>query len=87
MQGIIIQFRRGRHTLTTNQFLVKVDGVDNREKAEKLKGKEVEWKSAGKVPKIIKGQVAGAHGGKGILRCRFERGLPGQSITTKVEIK
>ena len=87
MQGTVVQFRRGRHTYKPRQFLVLVEGVDNREKAKKLIGKQVEWKSIGKVPKIIKGVVGGAHGNKGIIKCRFERGLPGQAITTKVEIK
>ena len=87
MQGTIIQFRRGRHTYKPHQFLVIVDGIDSREKATKMIGKLLEWKSAGKVPKVIKGKVTGAHGGKGVLKCLFESGLPGQALTTKVEIK
>lgn len=87
MQGIIIQFRRGRHTYKPRQFLIQIEGIDTREKASKLAGKIVEWKSSGQVPKIIKGKVTGAHGNKGIIKCLFERGLPGQALTTKVEIK
>ena len=87
MQGTVVQFRRGRHTYKPRQFLVLVEGVDSREKAKKLVGKNVEWKSTGKVPKIIKGQVTGAHGNKGILKCHFDTGLPGQAITTKVKIE
>jgi len=37
--------------------------------------------------KQIKGKVSGAHGNKGVVRAIFEKGLPGQAVTTKVEIK
>ncbi len=84
MKGKVIQFRRGRHTVHQKHFLIEVDGVDNREKASKLVGKIVEWKSP--AGKMIKGKVASAHGNKGVLRCIFEKGLPGQAITTEVEI-
>ena len=85
MKGKVIQFRRGRHTVHQKHFLIEVDGVDNREKASKLVGKIVEWKSP--AGKMIKGKVASAHGNKGLIRAIFERGLPGQAISTEVEIK
>ena len=46
--------------------------------------KKVIWKS--KAGKIIKGKIAAAHGNNGIVRAIFEKGLPGQAITTGVEI-
>ncbi len=85
MKGKVIQFRRGRHTIHEKHFLIEADGVSNREEAEKLVGKIVEWKSP--AGKIISGKISGAHGGKGLVRAIFERGLPGQAITTGVEIK
>lgn len=87
MKGKVIQFRRGRHTITERHFLIEVDGINNKEKATELVGKEVEWHSPGKTPKIIKGKISSAHGGKGLVRAIFEKGLPGQAITTEVEIK
>jgi large subunit ribosomal protein L35Ae len=83
--GKVIQFRRGRKTVHERHFLIEIPGVDSREKAEKYAGKDVEWKSP--AGKIIKGKIAAAHGTKGVVRAIFEKGLPGQSITTKVEIK
>lgn len=83
--GKVIQFRRGRKTVHERHFLIEIPGVDTREKAEKYAGKDVEWKSP--AGKIIKGKIAAAHGTKGVVRAIFEKGLPGQSITTKVEIK
>ena len=85
MEGKVVQFRRGRKTIIERHFLLEVNGVSDREKAEKLTGKEVEWTSpAGK--KII-GKISGAHGNKGLVRAIFEKGLPGQAVTTKVMIK
>jgi len=84
MKGKVIQFRRGRTTVTQRHFLLDF-GVKSRSEAEKLIGKNVEWKSP--AGKIIAGKIAAAHGGKGLVRAIFEKGLPGQAITTAVEVK
>lgn len=84
MEGIITNFRSSVHTQKGNHILIMIDNVSSREDADKLVGKEVSWKSP--AGKEIKGKIAAAHGGKGIVRAIFERGLPGQSIATKVTI-
>ena len=53
--------------------------------AEKFIGKCVEWKSPSW--KIINGKISGAHGYKGFIRAIFEKGLPGQAITTEIEVR
>lgn len=83
--GKVIQFRRGRHTIHERHFLIEVEGVSDRENAEKFVGKEIEWKSP--AGKVIKGKVSAPHGNKGLVRAIFEKGLPGQAVTTKVEVK
>ena len=85
MKGKVIQFRRGRHTVHERHFLIEIESVKTREEAGKLVGKEVEWKSP--AGKIIKGKISSAHGNKGVVRAIFEKGLPGQAVTTDVEIK
>ncbi len=87
VKGKVVQFRRGRHTINERQFLIEVDGVSDRESATKLVGKEVTWTSPGKLKKLIKGKISSAHGGNGVVRALFEKGLPGQAVTTEVEIK
>ena len=82
----VIQFRRGRKTYTPRHILLEILGVDSREKAMGFIGKTVEWKSSGKEPSIIRGKIASAHGGNGVIRVIFEKGLPGQAIGTDVEI-
>ena len=85
MEGRIIQFRRGRKTIVEKHFLIEIDGVSDKEKAAKFVGKEVVWTSP--AGKKIKGKVSAAHGNNGVIRAIFESGLPGQAVTTKVEIK
>jgi len=84
MKGILVQYRRGRHTVHEKHYLLDL-GFTNREEAKKMKGKIVEWKSSS--GKIIKGKISDAHGNKGIVRAIFESGLPGQSITQEIEVK
>ncbi len=84
-EGKVIQFRRGRKTITERHFLIEIQGVSKKEDAAKFVGKEVTWKSP--AGKEIKGKIAATHGNKGVVRAIFERGLPGQAITTKVEVK
>ncbi len=84
MKGMIVQFRRGRHRINERHYLLDL-GLTNREEAKKMAGRIVEWKSP--AGKIIKGKISDAHGGKGLVRAIFESGLPGQAITTEIEIK
>jgi len=83
MEGIISNFRRNRHTTSSNQMVVLVDGVDSREAADKLVGKKVTY-NTGK--KDISGEVRSPHGNKGALRVLFETGMPGQAIGQKVTV-
>ena len=84
MKGIVVQFRRGRHTIEEKHYLLDL-GLSKREDAKKMVGKIVEWTSSS--GKVIKGKISDAHGNKGIVRAIFESGLPGQAITTDVEVK
>ena len=84
MEGIIVSFRRGRRTYTERQFIVDANAKQNKD-AQALVGKEVIWKSPS--GKVIKGTVRKVHGNHGKLRVLFERGLPGQAVLSKVEIK
>ena len=85
MEGVIVNFRRGRHTVHTTHMIVQVADVDSKEKARALVGKSVVWASSAK--NEIKGRVAKEHGRNGALRVIFQRGMPGQSIGQKVAIE
>ena len=85
MDGIIVHFRGSRRVKKGNQMIVKVNDIDSKDKASQFVGKKVIWKtSAGKQ---MTGQITSVHGNSGALRVRFDTGMPGQSIGTKVVIE
>ncbi len=83
MNGIVVQFRRGRHRIHERHFLLDL-GFQTRDEAKKAAGKKVVWKSSAGT--AIQGTISDAHGTKGLVRAIFERGLPGQAVTTQVEL-
>jgi len=85
MEATIVHFRGSRRVRSHNQMIVEVNGIDTKEKASNIVGKKAVWKSSS--GKQITGQVTAIHGNSGALRVRFETGMPGQSIGSKVEIK
>ena len=85
MEGILASFRRGRHTQNNYHMIVHIEGITDKDKVKPLIGKTVKWKS--KTGKELIGKVASPHGNKGALRIIFEKGLPGQSLGTKVHIE
>lgn len=84
IHGIVKNFRRGRNTQHSTQYIIEVDGVETRAKATVLSGKKVVWKSSADRP--IVGKIMAAHGSSGAVRVKFEKGLPGQAIGTQVTI-
>ena len=85
MNGVISNFRSSRHKQKDNQMVVHPENCDSKAKAEKLIGKIVVWTSPAK--KEIKGKITFAHGNKGAVRVLFEKGMPGQSVGSKVRIE
>jgi len=85
MEGTIINYRRGRHTIKMNHMIIILPDVDTKEKAEKMLGKKVTFKT--QTGKDIKGEIKSAHGNKGAVRAIFEKGLPGQSLGKKLKVE
>ena len=85
MEACIVNFRGGRHTKYDNQMVIKIDSVDDKKKAAGLIGKKVSWKTPS--GKEITGKITNAHGNTGALRVLFERGMPGQSVGTKLKVE
>ncbi len=83
MNGTIVNYKSGKHTQTTNQMIVKVEGVETKESAEKLVGKTVTY-NTGK--KDMNGEIRAAHGNSGAVRVLFETGMPGQAVGKAVQI-
>jgi large subunit ribosomal protein L35Ae len=85
MKAIIVNFRGGRHTKASNQMVLNIEGVESKEKAEGLIGKQVSWTTPGK--KVISGKISAAHGNSGAVRVHFEQGMPGQAIGKQVKVE
>ena len=79
----IASYRRGRHNSSTNQFVLTVNGITDRQKATALVGKRIAW---GKGNGRKTGRITKQHGKAGALLARFEGGLPGQAVGTNVQI-
>jgi len=84
MKGKIVNYRGGKRTQYSNQMVVSLSESKNKDDAVKLIGSKVEWKTG--TDKKIAGKVSRAHGNNGCVLARFNRGLPGQSLGTDVEI-
>lgn len=84
MKGRIVNYRGGKRTQYTNQFVILPENSLKKEDAEKLLGKKVVWKTPS--GKEILGKVSRIHGRKGAIIARFEKGLPGQALGTDVDI-
>lgn len=85
MNGVIVNYRRGRKTMHSNQMIVEVEGINSKSETQKIMGKKAVWKTSS--GKLMVGKVLAPHGGNGAVRVRFAKGLPGQAIGTKLEIK
>ncbi len=85
MEGTIVNYRRGKRTQDTNQYILEVEGVSDRSKADSLVGTKVAWKTSS--GKEIIGKISKSHGNGGAVLARFDSGLPGQAVGTKIEVK
>ena len=88
MHGTLLSFRRGKHTMRGNQLLLEIPDCDSREKAKTFVGRTVVWVSPARTGKgkEIRGTITNLHGGNGVLRVRFSRGLPGEALRNTVKI-
>ncbi|MBN2013690.1 MAG: 50S ribosomal protein L35ae [Candidatus Altiarchaeota archaeon] len=85
MKGKVVNYRGGQRTQKANQMIIAPEKSSNKEDAGKLLGKKIEWTTPS--GKKITGEVTRVHGRKGYVVARFEKGLPGQAISTEVDIE
>ena len=85
VKGLVVSFRRGRHTAYTNQVIIEIPNVKSRKDAARYIGRRVVFVTDG--GKKLKGVITSPHGNKGRVRARFEKGLQGQIIGKKVDIE
>jgi large subunit ribosomal protein L35Ae len=85
MQGKITDFRGSIKSRRPNQVIVAVPNVAGKARAQALVGKTVVWETES--GKKINGKISRVHGGNGKVIARFEKGLPGQCLGTKLTFK
>ena len=83
----ISAFRGSRRRRTGNQMIVCIPDVKTKDAAKTLLGKKAVWTTPGKDKKTITGKISAVHGNKGCVRVIFEKGLPGQSLGTEVQVE
>uniref|UniRef100_A0A7S2DZX6 50S ribosomal protein L35Ae n=1 Tax=Helicotheca tamesis TaxID=374047 RepID=A0A7S2DZX6_9STRA len=93
VNGAILGYKRGLRTQNNSISLIKIKGVDAKEDVEFYLGKRVAYITKGSTPgkngsrfRVNWGRVCRAHGSNGVVKCRFARDLPPQSIGGKVRV-
>ncbi len=85
MEGVISNYRRGRHTVHLKHCILVFPKITTRKEANKLIGRIVVWISP--TGKELKGIISRAHGKKGAVRAHFKKaGVPGQALGKNVKI-
>jgi large subunit ribosomal protein L35Ae len=81
--GRITNYRIGIRTQASRECLVEFQGIASASLVGKLVGQKVAWKNGNS---MLVGKIMGAHGRNGMVRVKFNHGVPGQAIGTKVEL-
>jgi ribosomal protein L35AE/L33A len=85
MEGIISNYKRGRHTVHPKHCIIVFPTIKTKKEANKLVGRTVVWIST--TGKELKGVITRSHGNNGAVRAHFKNaGVPGQALGTKVNI-
>ena len=76
LQGFIVsrRYRESGRNKASRDYIIYFPGIESRESAELLVGSPVEYRERGL---RIRGIIIDAHGGRGEVRARFRKGLPG----------
>ena len=85
MEGVISNYRRGRHTVHPKHCILVFPNIKTRKEANKLIGRTVVWLTP--TGKELKGVISRAHGNNGAVRAHFKKaGVPGQALGKKIKI-
>jgi large subunit ribosomal protein L35Ae len=81
--GTIVNYRIGIRTQNPKECLIQFAHLNSASLAGQIVNRKVVWKQGDN--KFI-GKIAGSHGKKGVVKVKFQKGVPGQAIGTKVEL-
>lgn len=83
-KGVFTSYRRGKHTQRNHQTLIRIEGIDDWKEAARFIGRKVTWNSP--TGNVLMGRIVGVHGRRGVVKARFQKGLPGHAIGAAVTI-
>jgi len=81
--GTIVNYRIGIKTQKPKECLIQFAHVNSASLAGQLVNRKVVWKQ-GDIK--LMGKIAGSHGKKGVVKVKFQKGVPGQALGTTVEL-
>jgi large subunit ribosomal protein L35Ae len=81
--GTIVNYRTGIKTQNTKECLIQFAHINSASLAGQLIQRKVVWKQGNS--KLI-GKISGAHGKNGVVKVKFQKGVPGQALGTNVEL-
>ena len=81
--GTILNYRIGIGTQNPKECLIQFAHIISASLACQLINKKVVWKQGDS--KLI-GKIVGSHGKKGVVKVKFQKGVPGQALGTTVEL-
>jgi len=81
--GRIVNYRIGIRTQNPKECLIQFAHVNSASLAGQLVNRKVVWKQGDS--KLV-GKIAGPHGKKGVVKVKFQEGVPGQALGTTVEL-
>ena len=81
--GTIVNYRIGIRTQKPKECLIQFAHVNSASLACQLINRKVVWKQ-GNIK--LMGKIAGSHGKKGVVKVKFQKGVPGQALGTTVEL-
>jgi large subunit ribosomal protein L35Ae len=67
----------------SKECLVQLNEVVSAAQAGQLIGEKVVWKT---LNKMHIGKIVGFHGKNGVVRVKFNKGIPGQALGTTIEL-
>ena len=88
VDGAILGYKRALRTQDVSISLIKIKGCDDKKAADFYLGKRVAFitKAQDGSFRVNWGKVQRAHGGNGVVRCKFRRNLPPQAIGGRVRV-
>jgi large subunit ribosomal protein L35Ae len=81
--GRIVNYRIGIGTQNPKECLIHFAHVNSASLADQLINRKVVWKQRN--VKLV-GKIVGSHGKKGVVKAKFQKGVPGQALGTNVEL-